>query len=104
MGWRGTGRNRVGWIHNFRSDACDHRTAITHVQVGQRTALSNGENRERVIEKEKGNREKKTEREREEREREERGRKRGVPVGGERAVREKKSTRNRGNEEGSREA
>ena len=47
VGWGGTGRDRVGWIHNFRSDAVDgDRTVVAHVQVGQRTALSKGEERE----------------------------------------------------------
>ena len=52
VGWRGTGRDRAGWIHNFRSDAHDAEiTLVAHVQVGQRTALSKGERRERENEK-----------------------------------------------------
>ncbi len=64
MGWRGTGRDRVGWIHNFRFETLDgDRTVVAHVQVGQRTALSKGERREREIEKECGNTEIEGERE-----------------------------------------
>ncbi len=62
MGWRGTGRDRVGWIHNCQYDAVDNgRNVVAHVQVGQRTALRKGERRERAIEKEGGNRERERE-------------------------------------------